>query len=238
MSELLALGISHKTAPLELRERLALTEGRAVGRARRAPRRASRSVEAAAVSTCNRTELYLRRLRPGRGRERWRSARSRAQAGIRPTELIESLYSLPRRSRPPGTSSGRRRARLDDPRCAVAVDYGHVRADRPRDGSLRSYLAGREVPVLPDGSRDVTAQVAVDAVAAACDGVVLRQREALTALGVTAERPSLQLAGTDPAAYTVALERSTRAADLLAPGGLGDFYWVVSGVGGLSPSLG
>ena len=27
--ELLALGVSHKTAPLELRERLALTEGRA-----------------------------------------------------------------------------------------------------------------------------------------------------------------------------------------------------------------
>ena len=30
MSELFALGVSHKTAPLELRERLALTEGRAV----------------------------------------------------------------------------------------------------------------------------------------------------------------------------------------------------------------
>ena len=29
--ELLALGVSHKTAPLELRERLALTEGRASG---------------------------------------------------------------------------------------------------------------------------------------------------------------------------------------------------------------
>ena len=31
MSELLALGVSHKTAPLDLRERLSLTEGRAVG---------------------------------------------------------------------------------------------------------------------------------------------------------------------------------------------------------------
>src|SRR5258705_105849 len=30
MSELLALGISHRTGPLELRERLALTEGTAV----------------------------------------------------------------------------------------------------------------------------------------------------------------------------------------------------------------
>ncbi|MCB0830037.1 MAG: hypothetical protein KDB64_03875, partial [Solirubrobacterales bacterium] len=31
VSELLTLGLSHKTAPLELRERLALPEGRAAG---------------------------------------------------------------------------------------------------------------------------------------------------------------------------------------------------------------
>ena len=31
MAELLAIGVSHKTAPLELRERAALTEGRAAG---------------------------------------------------------------------------------------------------------------------------------------------------------------------------------------------------------------
>ena len=59
MAELLALGVSHKTAPLELRERLALTEGRAVGVLGEL-RRASEEVhEAAAISTCNRTELYL-----------------------------------------------------------------------------------------------------------------------------------------------------------------------------------
>ena len=39
MAELLALGVSHKTAPLDLRERLSLTEGRAVGALRRADRR-------------------------------------------------------------------------------------------------------------------------------------------------------------------------------------------------------
>ncbi len=49
--------------------------------------------EAAAVSTCNRSELYLRRLRPGRGRERGARRRSPREAGIRPTELVESLYS-------------------------------------------------------------------------------------------------------------------------------------------------
>ena len=36
MSELLALGVSHKTAPLDLRERLSLTEGSAVGALREA----------------------------------------------------------------------------------------------------------------------------------------------------------------------------------------------------------
>src|SRR4051794_38211450 len=72
---------------------------------------------------------------------------------------------------------------------AVAVDYGHVRTSRPPLGSLRSYLRGREVDVVPDGSRDVTAHVAVDAVAAAAEAsgaptVVRRQREVLRELGV------------------------------------------------------
>ncbi|MBK5117408.1 MAG: glutamyl-tRNA reductase, partial [Thermoleophilia bacterium] len=58
MSELLALGVSHRTAPLELRERLALTEGKATGVL--GELKASEPIgEAAAVSTCNRTELYL-----------------------------------------------------------------------------------------------------------------------------------------------------------------------------------
>ena len=58
MAELLALGVSHKTAPLELRERVALTEGRAAGVLRELVE-APEVQEAAAISTCNRTELYL-----------------------------------------------------------------------------------------------------------------------------------------------------------------------------------
>jgi SAM-dependent MidA family methyltransferase len=112
---------------------------------------------------------------------------------------------------------------------AIAVDYGHTRAARPPYGSLRSYRDGREVDVLPDGSRDVTAAVAVDAVAAASGGTVLTQREALALLGVTAERPPLSLAHSAPEEYAAALAASTRATDLTATGGLGDFYWIVSG---------
>ena len=50
MSELLALGVSHKTAPLDLRERLSLTEGRAVA-ALRELTEAETITEAAACGT-------------------------------------------------------------------------------------------------------------------------------------------------------------------------------------------
>jgi glutamyl-tRNA reductase len=58
MSELLALGISHKTAPVALRERLAFTEPGAVRLAERLLATAEVR-EAVVLCTCNRTELYL-----------------------------------------------------------------------------------------------------------------------------------------------------------------------------------
>jgi glutamyl-tRNA reductase len=58
MSELLALGISHKTAPVALRERLAFTELGAVQLAQRLIATAEVR-EAVVLCTCNRTELYL-----------------------------------------------------------------------------------------------------------------------------------------------------------------------------------
>jgi len=111
---------------------------------------------------------------------------------------------------------------------AVAVDYGHTKQTRPPYGSLRSYRDGHEVDVLPDGSRDVTAHVAVDAVAAAVDGGVRTQREVLSGLGVSGERPALALATSDPAGYVRGLGEAGEAAELTAAGGLGDFLWVVS----------
>ena len=111
---------------------------------------------------------------------------------------------------------------------AVAVDYGHTRVDRPVLGSLRSYRDGREADVLPDGSRDVTAHVAVDSVADRVDGVVRRQRDALHGLGVSGGRPDLGLAADDPGAYLRALGDATGAAELTDPRGLGGFWWVVS----------
>ena len=92
MSELLALGVSHKTAPLELRERLSLTEGRAVG-ALHELTAVPGIHEAAAISTCNRTELYLVVSDPVEAESEALGVLTR-QAELRPTELLGHLYSL------------------------------------------------------------------------------------------------------------------------------------------------
>src|SRR5215208_5640791 len=91
MSELLALGISHKTAPLELRERVALTEGKAVGILNELTD-APGVQEAAAISTCNRTELYLVAADSVEAESLALGLLAR-EADIRPTELVGALYS-------------------------------------------------------------------------------------------------------------------------------------------------
>src|SRR4051812_31583602 len=92
MSEILALGVSHRTAPLELRERLALPEGRAVGVLNEL-RGSEQIQEATALSTCNRTELYLVVSDPVEAESDALGVLAR-QADIRPTELVGHLYSL------------------------------------------------------------------------------------------------------------------------------------------------
>jgi glutamyl-tRNA reductase len=91
VSELLAIGISHKTAPVEVRERLALTEARA-SEFMRDLRGAADVHETVAVSTCNRTELYLVVGDPVEAESSVLTMLAR-EAGIRPTELAGSIYS-------------------------------------------------------------------------------------------------------------------------------------------------
>ncbi|MGQ5598423.1 SAM-dependent methyltransferase [Streptomyces sp. ESR1.13] len=140
---------------------------------------------------------------------------------------------------------------------AVAADYAHTATARPPFGTLTGFRDGRETAPVPDGSCDLTAHVALDACAAAptacataapagaatalaarCapehtppDALLRPQREALRALGVTGARPPLALASTDPARYVRALADASQAAELTAPGGLGDFVWLLQPVG-------
>src|SRR3954463_285152 len=92
MSGLLALGVSHRTAPLALREQLALTEGRAAGVLNALVSEEPIS-EAVALSTCNRTELYLVATDSVEAETAGLGVLAR-EAGIRPTELLGPLYSL------------------------------------------------------------------------------------------------------------------------------------------------
>jgi glutamyl-tRNA reductase len=91
MSELLTLGISHKTTPVALRERLAFTESQAVEFATELAG-APEVHEAVVISTCNRTEVYLVVGDPVRAETDVLGMLAQ-RAGIRPTELAHEIYS-------------------------------------------------------------------------------------------------------------------------------------------------
>ncbi len=114
----------------------------------------------------------------------------------------------------------------------VAVDYGHTCVDRPVQGSLTGYRQGRQVTPVADGSCDLTAHVAVDSLVAATPGARrLRQRAMLDeALGPTEAVPH-DLARTQPTTYLHLLAEQSARRALSAPGGLGDFCWVLLGRG-------
>jgi SAM-dependent MidA family methyltransferase len=120
---------------------------------------------------------------------------------------------------------------------ALAVDYGHTRTGRPAYGTLSGYRDGHVVPAVPDGSRDVTAHVALDACAdagvraGATDTLLTSQRAALRGLGISGERPSIGLARSDPRTYLGMLGQAGEEAELIDPNGLGGYGWLVQCVG-------
>jgi glutamyl-tRNA reductase len=92
VSEILALGVSHHTAPVELRERVALTDAQAAELIATLVAQDAVS-EAVVISTCNRTELHLVGHDPVEAENAALTLLSR-HAGIRPTELSAAMYSL------------------------------------------------------------------------------------------------------------------------------------------------
>jgi glutamyl-tRNA reductase len=91
VSQLLTVGVSHKTAPVEVRERLALPEARAAEFIREL-RGSTEVYEAVAVSTCNRTELYLVVGDPVEAESTVLTMLAR-QAEIGPTALAGAIYA-------------------------------------------------------------------------------------------------------------------------------------------------
>jgi SAM-dependent MidA family methyltransferase len=117
---------------------------------------------------------------------------------------------------------------------ALTVDYGHLAHGRPPFGTLTGFRRGRQVTPVPDGTCDLTAHVALDAVRHAGDGDgdgdgtrLLTQAEALRALGVDGTRPPPSLAHSDPTTYLRRLATAGAAAELTDPAGLGGHYWLL-----------
>ena len=81
---LVLVGISHHRAPVEVRERVALTAGQAAELSREL---AADGTEAVCLSTCNRTELYL-------AHEDAAAAERRAEGALFDSELAPALYRL------------------------------------------------------------------------------------------------------------------------------------------------
>ncbi|WP_434451630.1 SAM-dependent methyltransferase [Lentzea sp. E54] len=108
---------------------------------------------------------------------------------------------------------------------ALAIDYGHLVSSR--HFSLTGYRDGRQVPVVFDGSCDITAHVALDACAVAAGGewVLVSQRDALRALGLTGSAAG---SGWD---WLESAARAGRIAELRDPRGLGAFGWLLHGRG-------
>ncbi len=88
---LVVVGISHKTAPLELRERFALTRDEAA-RLGRGLLDSDAVAEAVVLSTCNRTELYLF-ADDTSAAERLAVGRLAALGGVDAAELRAAVYS-------------------------------------------------------------------------------------------------------------------------------------------------
>jgi SAM-dependent MidA family methyltransferase len=131
---------------------------------------------------------------------------------------------------------------------ALAVDFGHLRDERVGGafaaGTLTGYRNGAQVMPVPDGSCDLTAHVAIDACAEAGSRAgaehshLVRQREALRVLGLTAATPPRALAHADPAGYVRQLSAASEAAELLDPSSLGSFWWLLQSKGVALPSMG
>ena len=117
MSELLALGASHKTAPLALRERIALhRRRRAEALLRELVGDAGDPARRSSLSTCNRTELYLVVGDP-----------------------VEAETAVLGAARAPGRACGRPSCSRASTRCATATPRGTCTAST---SGLESMVVG------------------------------------------------------------------------------------------------
>lgn len=217
------MGVSHKTAPLELRERLALPEGRAAGVMRELAE-TDEIREAAAISTCNRTELYLFAADPVAAESQALTVLAR-EADIRPTELVGHLYSL--RGADAAEQLFRVAAGLDSMILGEAEVQGQVKRayelalvegatgavlNRLFRGALAAGKRARSETRIGEGALSVP-QVAVE-LAQRTLGDLAERRVLVVGAGETAELTARALAARGVEAVFIANRRYDRAIGL------------------------
>ncbi|CUW30200.1 MULTISPECIES: SAM-dependent methyltransferase [Streptomyces] len=107
------------------------------------------------------------------------------------------------------------------------LDQAHTDSPAPSEAARTASRTPRGVAQAPRDTAHEPGKAARELPPAR----LLTQRAALRALGLTGARPPLALASTDPSAYVRALASAGEAAELTAPGGLGDFGWLLQPVG-------
>lgn len=160
----------------------------------------------------------------------WASAVSCVAGGL----AVAVDYAHTADARPPfgtltGFREGRETAPVPDGSCDITA---HVALDACAEAGMRAGTTSGAKAGMgagpPSGARADEAAAAPRTLPGAR---LLTQRAALRALGLTGARPPLALASTDPSAYVRGLASAGEAAELLAPGGLGDFGWLLQPVG-------
>lgn len=136
------------------------------------------------------------------------AAGSRAEVGLAREELWASICDR--------TTAG----------ICVAIDYGHLRADRPVRGTLASYRLGRRTDVAYDGDHDITAHVAFDALQHRVGGTLARQRDVLRSL--TPDRDSSAPPGAEPADRLRELASRGQTGETTRAAGLGSHWWLLT----------
>jgi glutamyl-tRNA reductase len=225
VSELLALGISHKTAPVALRERLAFTESEASEFSRQAT--ASAEVqEAVTISTCNRTEVYLVVGDAVRAESDVLGLLAR-RAGIRPTELAEAIYS------PRNCDAARHLYRVTSGLESMIVGEAEIQGQvrRAHESAMRAGCTGPFsnrlfAAALTTGKR-VRSETAIGATRVSVPSVAVDL--ALSLLGETGAR-----AGPDGPGRTVAKAGADGLRGTVRPGALDTSHVVILGAGEMS----
>jgi glutamyl-tRNA reductase len=225
MSELLAIGVSHKTAAVEVRELLALPEARAQRFLSRL--RASCTVdEAVVISTCNRTELYLVVGDPVQAESAVLTLLAE-QASIRPTALARSMYV--RRNCDAARHLYRVTAGLESMMVGEAEIQGQVKRafetalSQCSAGPLTKHLfraalaTGKRVRTETSiGERALSLPAVAVALARELLGELVGRRVVIVGTGETSELTARALAECGCAPVFVATRRRARALSLAA----------------------